>query len=201
MARTIDKLLQYKRKKQILYAAAKCFVENGFHQTGMQQIYKKSGFSAGLVYHYFRNKEAIIEGIVDEFYPENQNFNNTIDKYSDFTKGFLKASKVRLKISKRYIKYGSLIIEIYSESFRNKNVEKRIKDYDKLMIDSLEKQIVKAINKGQINSLHEANILAHTLVSMVEGVEDRMLFHPQIKLNKLFKPFEYACTKLLEPID
>ena len=52
------------RRQQILEAALACFSEDGFHQTGMADIVKRSGLSHGAVYLYFPSKEAILEGLV-----------------------------------------------------------------------------------------------------------------------------------------
>jgi|TARA_R110002020_G_scaffold223900_1_gene433206 TetR/AcrR family transcriptional regulator, repressor for uid operon len=53
------------RRTQILDAAAICFVEQGFHGAGMARIAEQAGMSAGHIYHYFENKDAIIEALVD----------------------------------------------------------------------------------------------------------------------------------------
>ncbi len=55
------------RRHQILSAAARCFRERGFHGASVSQISKAAGMSAGHMYHYFENKEAIIlSEIVDQ---------------------------------------------------------------------------------------------------------------------------------------
>src|SRR3981189_2443761 len=54
------------RRDQILSAAAKCFVENGFHGSSMAELAKRAGMSVGHIYHYFDSKDAIIEAIVDK---------------------------------------------------------------------------------------------------------------------------------------
>jgi AcrR family transcriptional regulator len=51
------------RQRQILDAALGCFSENGFHQTGMADIVKRSGLSHGAVYLYFQSKDDIIEAL------------------------------------------------------------------------------------------------------------------------------------------
>lgn len=51
------------RQRQILDAALACFSENGFHQTGMADIVKRSGLSHGAVYLYFQSKDDIIEAL------------------------------------------------------------------------------------------------------------------------------------------
>jgi AcrR family transcriptional regulator len=54
------------RRQQILEAALACFSEEGFHQTGMAEIVRRSGLSHGAVYGYFASKDAIIEAIADD---------------------------------------------------------------------------------------------------------------------------------------
>jgi AcrR family transcriptional regulator len=54
------------RRQQILGAALACFSEDGFHQTGMANIVKRSGLSHGAVYLYFRSKDDLIEALADD---------------------------------------------------------------------------------------------------------------------------------------
>jgi AcrR family transcriptional regulator len=51
------------RRRQILAAAWRCFVRNGFHQTSMHDILAESGLSAGAVYRYFSGKHELITTI------------------------------------------------------------------------------------------------------------------------------------------
>ena len=54
------------RRRQILDAAARCFIRNGFHATSMQDVFHESGLSAGAVYRYFPSKHAIVTAIAEE---------------------------------------------------------------------------------------------------------------------------------------
>ena len=54
------------RRQQILNAALACFSEQGFHQTGMAEIVRRSGLSHGAVYGYFSSKDNIIEALADD---------------------------------------------------------------------------------------------------------------------------------------
>ena len=53
------------RRRQILDAARRCFIKNGFHATSMQDVLTEADLSAGAVYRYFRGKEEIIAAIAD----------------------------------------------------------------------------------------------------------------------------------------
>jgi AcrR family transcriptional regulator len=62
----ISELQRESRREQILQAALACFSENGFHQTGMADIVRRSGMSHGAVYVYFPSKDDIIEALADD---------------------------------------------------------------------------------------------------------------------------------------
>lgn len=49
----------------ILDAAAKCFRRNGTRGTTIQEICEEGQFSAGLIYHYFKSKQDIVEAIAE----------------------------------------------------------------------------------------------------------------------------------------
>jgi AcrR family transcriptional regulator len=48
------------KRSAILDATLKLISERGFHDTPMSQIAKEAGVSAGIIYHYFENKEDLI---------------------------------------------------------------------------------------------------------------------------------------------
>lgn len=54
------------RRQQILDAARRCFVRDGFHATSMQQVITEAGLSVGAVYRYFPSKGDLIAGIADQ---------------------------------------------------------------------------------------------------------------------------------------
>lgn len=54
------------RRGEILSAAKRCFVRNGFHETSMQDLFAEAGVSAGAVYSYFGSKEEVILAIAEE---------------------------------------------------------------------------------------------------------------------------------------
>jgi AcrR family transcriptional regulator len=59
---------QYKddQRAEILAAARRCFVRNGFHRTSMQDVFAEAGKSAGAVYRYFPRKEDMILAVATQ---------------------------------------------------------------------------------------------------------------------------------------
>jgi AcrR family transcriptional regulator len=54
------------RRRQIVAAARRCVIEQGFHKTTMADVIRESGLSAGAVYGYFKSKEEIVAAIAEE---------------------------------------------------------------------------------------------------------------------------------------
>ncbi|WP_309227236.1 TetR/AcrR family transcriptional regulator [Micromonospora thermarum] len=54
------------RRRQIVDAARRCFVRDGFHRTTMQDVIAEAGLSVGAVYRYFPSKADLITAIAEE---------------------------------------------------------------------------------------------------------------------------------------
>lgn len=53
------------RKWQILDVALRHFIQYGFHGTSTRKIAEEAGISSGLMFHYFPNKTALYEALVE----------------------------------------------------------------------------------------------------------------------------------------
>ena len=53
------------RREQILDAARRCFLRNGFHATTMQDLFAEAGLSSGAVYRYFASKDDVVLAIAE----------------------------------------------------------------------------------------------------------------------------------------
>jgi TetR/AcrR family fatty acid metabolism transcriptional regulator len=54
---------QADRRRQILEAAVKVFARKGFHSARVGDVAEEAGIAYGLVYHYFKSKEELLETI------------------------------------------------------------------------------------------------------------------------------------------
>lgn len=53
------------RKLEITHAAVTCFLERGYHQTGVRDIARQAGISLGNLYNHFKGKDAVLAFIAD----------------------------------------------------------------------------------------------------------------------------------------
>lgn len=71
------------RKRELIDAAEKLFVHNGYEQTSVKDIITSVGVAHGLFYYYFPSKEAILTAIIDRYYESFlENMNPIIDSES-----------------------------------------------------------------------------------------------------------------------
>src|SRR5881409_278753 len=54
------------RRRELLDAAASVFARKGFHASRVGDIAEEAGVAHGLLYHYFRSKEEVLETIFRE---------------------------------------------------------------------------------------------------------------------------------------
>jgi len=65
MARTVKPDEYAARRREILDAALKLIHDKGYERMTIDDVLVGTGMSKGALYHYFRSKRAILEGIVD----------------------------------------------------------------------------------------------------------------------------------------
>jgi AcrR family transcriptional regulator len=59
-----------RRRRQIVDAAVRLFVEKGFHKTTTREIARESGISTGLLYEYVSTKEDVLYLVCDAIHAE-----------------------------------------------------------------------------------------------------------------------------------
>lgn len=61
-----DRGARGEKRQQILEAATRVFASRGYHGARVSDIAREAGIAYGLVYHYFRNKDEILDTIFAE---------------------------------------------------------------------------------------------------------------------------------------
>jgi len=72
------------KRKLILDAAIKIFAKKGYHRSRVSDVAEEAGIAYGLVYHYFKNKEELLNSIFRERW---ESFLDAIRLYKDSSIG------------------------------------------------------------------------------------------------------------------
>ena len=158
-------------KEQILDAAMKVFVKNGFAQTRMEDIAEVSGLSKGAIYHHYDTKKDLFLALIDfweEYFFFKVFFNKNIEskKSEDLLRAMAKDMIETFK-TKKYV----LLAELEFWSLANHDEDVRSKTealYIKLM-----KLIRSIISKGvKTNEFKQLNVdvAALSVMTSLQGV-------------------------------
>ena len=125
----MTKNLAQQPREEIIRAAHKCFISRGFHATGMADIAREFGMSAGHIYNYFPSKTAIIEEVIsrgmEDFYKNScalqesqESYEKTLEQVRRVLSGFLKKERVALSL------------ELVAEASHDPELEKVLREAD-----------------------------------------------------------------------
>ena len=162
---------RHSRRNQILDAAQRCFKKQGFHKTTLRDIAQEFGMSAGHIYNYFSNKEAIIEALVEL---RTQEFLDMIDtdKFAD------------LPPEERMDKELGQVVDAY---LNLDNTSLSIAIMNEALINPKVYEIVVAAASKVRNHIVEAQLLAMkeesrcmTIRAMLEGLRLAHIFTPEM---------------------
>jgi TetR/AcrR family fatty acid metabolism transcriptional regulator len=64
--RLADDAEEPEKRRAILHAAVRVFAEKGYHGCRIADVARAAGVAYGLVYHYFRNKDELLESVFAE---------------------------------------------------------------------------------------------------------------------------------------
>ena len=130
----MDKIKE-KRKKQILDAAMKVFVSNGFENSRMDDIVHRSGLSKGAIYHHYSSKKELFLELIDvwevqtfpRFYSKSEDGKTATEIINEFSEEVVRVFK-----NKRYLFLAE--IEFWAMANRDKDVQVKSNElYNKIL--------------------------------------------------------------------
>ena len=186
------------RRQQILNAAAQCFREHGFHGASIAQISKIAAMSAGHIYHYFENKEAIIAAIVAQ----------DLESLLTLTTELRAACNVRAALIERAAEgvadqldpvNAALKLEIVAEAARNPRVAQIVREADATCRRELAVTIGAIRHaSGHDDSSAAVNDMVEVLASLFEGLLLRTIRNPELDRTRVAQRIQIAINDLLD---
>ncbi|WP_435173470.1 TetR/AcrR family transcriptional regulator [Actinacidiphila sp. bgisy145] len=117
------------RRAEILAAARRCFLRDGFHATSMQDLLVEAGLSAGAVYRYFASKQDMIAAIAEENLREVvAEVDKVVNREPAVGIGELLADLFRVIEAKHEENgFAAMALLVWSESLRDPRLAERIR--------------------------------------------------------------------------
>jgi TetR/AcrR family transcriptional regulator, repressor for uid operon len=171
------------RRDKVLLAARRCFIRHGFHATGMAEISKACRMSVGNIYHYFPNKDAIVQAIADEMqsriFPELRRLEN----YDDPVKGIVEIILFSVREFCR-ASDARLWMEVSAEAARNRLIRRICLRFDQEIRRVLKSLLQRAVRTGQIARALDLEAASLWLVALLDGAIARVSLEPEINLSR-----------------
>lgn len=168
------------QRDRILAAAKQCFIEHGFHAASMASIAEAADISAGLIYRYFDNKNAIILAIIERQLAEKRADIASLQPGVDFAAriGELVA---RWRASDERAMNPTLFLEMSALGKRDPQIAAALAESDRLTRGDFAAWLrQRAAGSGQALSDAEADARAFALQCLVEGLAVRVVREPDI---------------------
>ncbi|WP_120634931.1 TetR/AcrR family transcriptional regulator [Ruegeria sp. EL01] len=195
-AATARDIATAKRRDQILEAAVICFLEQGYHQTGVRDIAARAGVSLGNLYNHFPSKHDVLVEIA-------RLERKDVDPFLEMLMKPSPAAKVLDKFLGAYAKYLSapenviLSLEITSEAIRQPDIAKLFLDTRAHLIATLTTLIERGVVEGDFRSVPNAVQVSQLIVEILESSAERSVFSktPMRKIIGSVKDFVSASLR------
>lgn len=179
------------RREEILTAAAQCFSRDGFHATSISKISAAAGMSAGHIYHFFPNKEAIVVGIVERWVLE---WNYLLGPFEsdDISAEFIE--RIQAALAKRTRpEFVSIWPEVLAETAHNPNVSSYVREIDRTTRQRV-MELIAAVRKARgVETSTPLEVIADLSLALFEGLSNRVILNPELD-KELLEPVLVAAT-------
>jgi len=173
------------QRDRILCAALKCFIEHGFHAASMANIAEAAQMSAGLMYRYFENKNAIVLAIVERQLAEKREAIRQLHSSEDF------ANRLQHVFEEWRLRGANtisvaLLLEMSAEATRNPQIAQALRAADALARSELQAWLGRSRSEGGLGLPEDvAARRALLLQCLVEGLAVRAAREPDLDSRQL----------------
>ena len=195
--RKLDPVKHEQKRKQILEAAARCFVRDGFRGASTSDICAEAKISPGHLYHYFESKEAIVGAMMDVGLAQAIPIFAAMSKGPDVVTAFL--GEIEGGIVGRDRSQKAFIFDMLSESARNPRIGDILRERHqevRLLVADLVRQ---GQERGQVDPDLDPDLAASILIATLDGARAMRIRDPKLDATKSIEMLKIAISRFLRP--
>lgn len=184
------------KRDLILQAARRCFMEHGFHATGMAQICEAAGMSPGNLYRYFHNKAAIIQAIADETRARIVPVYQQLRTHPDPVEGIV---QIILHSVEQFCRGSEsrLWLEILAEASRNQDMRKLWRVFDQELRSCLKDLLRRSEAEHRFLPGLDAEAASVWLSALLDGAITRFSMDPNLDLARTLETLASSIRRCL----
>jgi TetR/AcrR family transcriptional repressor of uid operon len=199
--RTLDPVKHDVKRQEILAAAARCIVRDGFRGASTADICAEAGISPGHLYHYFPSKEAILTDLAAAGLDQIAARFATMMQ-SDDAIGALIAEIGRHKGSKKdpqALARSRMILEMLAEAGRNPAIAKIVHKSSATLLAVLADFVRSGQARGQIDPALDSDVAAGMILSVMDGMRTLAIRNPDADMGASLDMLQILIARFLSP--
>jgi AcrR family transcriptional regulator len=194
--RKVDPVKHEQKRGEILGAAIRCFIRDGFRGASTTDICTEAGISPGHLYHYFPSKVAIIEAMIDMGLAHAAERFKKILAAPDVIEALLADIE---ETSLRFRPAQILNLDGLAEAARNpefaKIIERHTGAVRGMWIDFLRQ----AQGQGRVDSGLDPEATANILIALIDGSRAMPIRNPKLDIGKSVAHLRTMLVRFLSP--
>lgn len=173
------------QRERILEAAQKCFIERGFHGASMATIAETADMSAGLMYRYFENKNAIVLAIIGRELEGKRAKIEALQTGADFLARILDTFR-KWQAGDTEAMNAALFLEMSAQATREPEIAAAIASSDRLTREDFERWLCRRRQDGGAGlAKGVARTRAILMQCLIEGLAIRAVRDPELDVETL----------------
>jgi TetR/AcrR family transcriptional regulator, repressor for uid operon len=195
--RRVDPVKHEEKRREILGAAERCFLRDGFHGATTSGICAEANISAGHLYHYFDSKEAIVAGMAEIRLEQATTRFEQMMKSADPVGALIleiKGSRAQKNAADQ-----ALQLDVMAEARRNPAMAKIVQE-NMLKAKTLMAAVLReGQERGQVDSSLDPALTAAVLIGVVEAVRSMAIRDPKLDIKKSSELVKTMILRFLAP--
>jgi|EndMetStandDraft_6_1072998.scaffolds.fasta_scaffold16959_2 TetR/AcrR family transcriptional repressor of uid operon len=194
--RKVDPVKHEQKRQEILGAAIRCFIRDGFRGASTTDICTEAGISPGHLYHYFPSKEAIIEAMVDLGLARSGERFEKILAADDVIEALLVDIEDN---SLRFRPAQILNLDGLAEAARNPDFAKIIERHTAAVRRMWSDFLRQAQDRGRVDPGLDPDATANILIALIDGSRAMPIRNPKLDIKQNAEHLRTMLARFLRP--
>lgn len=174
------------KKEFILHCTKEALKEKAFNQLTMRDVIRKTGFSQGTIYQYYKNLDEILNVLICRYmYRMKEEIESCLEKETEFNRCYEAVCNCMVSLyNESPVLFETIMGEVsYSkENSEGKDLEKDVLYEIYLVGEELNEMIIRILKKGMESGIVESGLNLHvTVFYMWSSIGQTILFSSKKK--------------------
>jgi TetR/AcrR family transcriptional regulator, repressor for uid operon len=195
--RRVDPVKHEEKKREILAAARRCFVRDGFRGASIADICAEAGISPGHLYHYFPGKEAIVGAMGTVALAEGA---AQFGQLMEGSHALAALSSVIENAKRRNLRNDfALMLEILTEAGRNPKLAKIVQAQSRKVRAILAEFLRKSQADGLVDPGLDPDAASAILFALLDGARMLAIRDPKADMSAVLDQLKILVARFLLP--